>query len=378
MRVEILEEAVFGALNPQAIEKYLEAQNWKIFKRIEDEVSLWDNYNANGEKFRVLLPLNKSLQDFCQSMGRVVRILSVFENRSQLHILEDFSTLVIGDVVRLKSQDVLNSISGTLPIDDGVSLIQQSRDLVSAAACAAIEPKPVFPSRKPTQATDYVKKTRLAQTERGSYIIKLISPLPPKQLSLPEIKGPPPYERKVVNTLMKSLEALNSAATQVRKKGAFYFRPFQEIVSEGVSANLCEAIADPETTYRPIEISVTWSYALKSKEITPDKVSFSVGSMPYIVEAAKRFREENPEEVNLTGYITTLHREETQGDGEITLACLIDSRQCKVKIELNEQNYNIAIRAHKKGAKIFCQGTLERKGNFYILKKITDFHVLEW
>lgn len=380
MKVEILDDAVFGALNPQAIEKYLEVQGWKIFKQVDGEVSLWDSHNTDGKKFRILLPLNQELQDFCQSMGRVVKILSDFENRSQLQILEDFSTLAIGDVVRLKSQDILNRVDGTLPLDYGVSLVQQAYDLASAAACAAIEPKPVFPPRRPNQALDYVKGTRLAQTERGSYIIKIVSPLPPKQFSLPMMEAPIPYERQVVITLMKSLNALSLVATQIQKRGSFYFPPFQEIVSEGVSANLCEAIVATENNrpYRPLEISVSWSYAFRPTEQIPETVAFSLGVMPYIAEAARIFREENPEEVNLIGYVTTLHREKTQAEGEITLACLVDNSQRKVKIGLNEQNYNTAIHAHEQGLEVSCQGRLERKGYSYTLKNVINFHILTW
>jgi hypothetical protein len=179
---------------------------------------------------------------------------------------------------------------------------------------------------------------------------------------------------------MKSLDALHSVATQIQRRGSFHFPPFQEIVSEGVSANLCEAVASSENNqpYRPLEVSVTWSYALDSIEAMPKKVSFSLGVMPYIAEAARMFREENPEEVNLTGYVTTLHREEKQGEGEITLACLVDNRQRKVKMELSQKNYNIAIQAHEQGLEIFCQGRLERKGYSYKLKGITDFHILKW
>ena len=53
--------------------------------------------------------------------------------------------------------------------------MERARDLVLAAACAAITKRAYFATRKPTKATDYLSRVRMGQTERGSYVLTIRS-----------------------------------------------------------------------------------------------------------------------------------------------------------------------------------------------------------
>ncbi len=165
--MDILEDRIFDTLNPKDMERYLSNNKWKEVRRVPGELSIWDNIGETGRKFRVRLPLDNDLGDFAISMKKAVRTLSLFENRSQLEILEDFNTIAIGDVIRVKSEDIFNQTDSTLQLDDGIRLIRKARDMLSAAACAVVETKTVFPSRKPGMVSEFMKNIRLGQTERG-------------------------------------------------------------------------------------------------------------------------------------------------------------------------------------------------------------------
>ena len=110
-----------------------------------------------------------------------MRELETVEDRSQLDILRDLYNSGF-DVVRLAALSP-NSEDGTVRIEDGVQLFERARDILLAAACATVRPQPVFHSRKPQQATEYMRKARLGQTEHGSYVLTLLSPVAP-QLSV--------------------------------------------------------------------------------------------------------------------------------------------------------------------------------------------------
>jgi len=382
MKVDILDHNIFDSLNPQDLENYLINNNWDKAKTIHNEVSIWEN-NINGNKFRVWLPLNNNFADFSISIKRVIKTLSQLEDRSQLEILEDFYTVNIGDVVRVRSYDILNKADSTLEINDGLLLIKRAKDMLLSAACATIEPKPVFPSRKPIKVEDFAKKLRLGQTEHGSYIIKLISPITvveSNQHVIPEFPEKQPFERLSIITLMNSLNALKKVSEETFKRGRFYFEPFNEIVVEGVSANLCDAITglNEKTNYTPIEVGVSWSYIPIEKHIN-EKVEFPLEVMPYISEASRQFHEKNPEDnFVLEGNVTKLHREnQKKGNGIITVVCIIEGKKRRVKVELYENDYDIAIEAHKEGLEIYCSGQMIKEGNSFKLNNPSNFKLLQ-
>ncbi|MDM8551414.1 hypothetical protein QUF72_15115 [Desulfobacterales bacterium HSG2] len=380
MKVDILENRIFDTLNPKELERYLSNNRWKELKRVPGEVSIWDNNSERGKKFRIWLPLDNNLGDFAVSMKKVVRTLSLSENRSQLEILEDFNTITIGDVIRVKSEDIFNRTDSTLQLDDGIRLIQKAGDMLSAAACAAVETKTVFPSRKPGKVSEFMKNIRLGQTERDGYVVKLISPIvsQSEQLNFPDFPSESPFGRLATEKLMQSLSSLRDVALNTRKRGRFYFEPFQEIVSEGVSANLCDAVtdADDKSRYRPLGVSVSWSYIPLRKKVC-DRVDFPTDIMPYIGKAARLFREKNPEEFFLEGYVTRLHREEKHGNGIITVVCIADGKKRRVRIKLNKNDYNEAVEAHRNGFEIRCRGELIKEGNSFRLDNPFNFKVIQ-
>ncbi len=383
MKIEIVDHKIFNGLNPVDIEKYLRTTGWRLVRREDGDVSIWET-RLRDETFRIWLPLNRNYGDFAESMKRLVRTIAMVENRSQLALIEDLDTIGIGDVLRLRSFDEFNRGSTTLPLNDGLLLLNQGREMLNAAARSVIEKREVYPSRRPSQVSKYLRNLKLGQTEQGSYIVKLISPISDfalTQMVFPNIDMPVPFERKVVIGLMKSLNALNEAANETFKRGRFYFEVFREIVSEGVSANLCEAVTSTDSerkTYRPLEISVTWSYALENSLIqdAPQSIEISPNVMSYIEQAGRLFREKNPEEVTLTGYVIMLKRRLTVEPGEITLVTIIEGRQRNVRVKLDREMYGLALQAHENELKVSVDGELVKKGRLTFLEKPRNLQII--
>jgi hypothetical protein len=89
-----------------------------------------------------------------------------------------------------------------------VAFFAHARELMMAAACAAIEPRGVFATRWPAQATQYLDHARFEQTDHGSYVLTVVSPVPPRltarmqEEEANEVEEP--YERRVTTTLMRA------------------------------------------------------------------------------------------------------------------------------------------------------------------------------
>ncbi len=375
MKVEITDDKIFNALSPKDLRSYLLSKDWKCAKQVDKTFSIWE-LNAEGQKYRIWLPEDYNLGDFSHAMSRTIKTLAIAESRSQLELLEDIDTLTLGDVIRVRTFDPMNKTSSSLPFEYGVSVIQRAKSLVIAGACATVEKKALFPARKYSQVAEYSKTLRLGQTERGSFITKVISPIAIKQKQI-DID---PFERQSIITMLEALDALHYVANETIKRGRFYFESFEEVVSQGVSALLCDAVTGElnEQGYQQTEINVSWFYnELINKPSTKTHLLFDSNMMPYIKEASNKFYERNPEDFFAEGYIIALHREKQEGDGVITILNFDDfGKKRKIKIKLHEQDYNTAINAHKDGLPIECKGSIEKEGRSSIIDYPDNFHVV--
>jgi hypothetical protein len=68
-------------LNADAIQHYLEQQQWEQQRCEPDQHSVWSYRNNSGEEFVLLLPLNPELPDFADRMYDLARVLALVEQR---------------------------------------------------------------------------------------------------------------------------------------------------------------------------------------------------------------------------------------------------------------------------------------------------------
>jgi len=242
VKVIVTDTGALKTLEPLEMAAYLRAKGWRQEADLAGKGSLW-LLQKDGSEFDVTLPARRELGDYALRMAEVLRAVADAEGRSQADVMRDVQTTT-ADLIRVRAPS-RNAEDGTLPLDQAVTFVERSRDMMLAAACAAIDKRPVFAKRKAQQAMDYLSHVRMGQSERGSYVLTILSPVAPElrpaQQSLLPVEPEEPYERLVTRTLMVGLKALNAAARQAAADGKM--TPFQEAVGRGVSANLCDAVA---------------------------------------------------------------------------------------------------------------------------------------
>ena len=370
---DITDIDAISILSPQDIEHYLLQKNWKQVRLVAGNM-IFDKKTEDDETIRVWLPMENDIEeDFVLSLIKLIKTLSIYESRSQLEILEDFDLFSIGDVFRYQTSDVLARKSSSVPFSNGIKIIEQAKNiLVSGATVAASRHKnAVFGSRKPTKAMEYANSLRLGQTERGSYIVKIISPISreeetKEQNTLPHIELP--FERIALETAIRGAVALKETAQDIHKRGKFYIEPFNERIEDGLTAELCEAIVGKESNNKsPVNLSVSWSpmFDVQPSNNLPDRLEFPIHLFEYISEAAKIFRVKEPENVHIHGYVVKLHREKPSGSGDIVVLAEIQTGEYKglsrkLKIKLNEEDYSLAHKAHHEWLEVKCSGILAK------------------
>ena len=123
----------------------------------------------------MLLPTSPDVRDFTRRMAELVADLIEIEKRSSSDILTDL-TLAPFDVIKIRSPDADNY--GSVRLSAGVDLHEEASNIIVAAANAAASPLPrkSWRGRRPDEVNSYIDNVRLGQTQRGSFIVMLLSP----------------------------------------------------------------------------------------------------------------------------------------------------------------------------------------------------------
>ncbi len=377
MKVEIRDVEAVHAIRPMDAAMYLLAGGWTAPSDAQDgPAALFYRRAADRGEYEALLPLDATARDYALRMGDLLAVLAAVEKRSQSEIYSDLLTTT-ADVVRIRiAAPELND--GTLPIEEHAQIAQKARDMVLAAACAVTDKRPVWHKRKPQQAMDHVRRVRIGQSERGSYVVTVISRITPllhTQNKLFEDEAP--YERQVTQTLAQSLHALDRAAQQAALTQEM--AAFDKAIPQGVNANLCDAVVGlwgGDEIQRSLEFAFSWSPTRPVGREVVRKVTLSADRVPVIREAGKQMREREPlPDFDLRGPVVKLERAEGAAIGRITIMGLVDDRQARVTVELPEKDYNHAIRAHKEGMTVQLSGVLVKEGHGLVMRNPSEVAV---
>jgi len=376
MKATITDRGTLASLRPLEVADYLRATSWRKVREQEGRASYWLKAFSDGDEIEILLPLQRTLGDYPQRMGEVLAYLEMAEQRSQLEILSDLLTSR-ADVIRVRRQypDVAE---GTMPIDDAVSVFSSARDMMMAAACAAVECKPYYHARRFAEASRYVDGLRIGQTERGSYVVTIQSRVPPDLTLFDEdedVDVEEPFERRVTATLATAVEAVSAAATETR------IEAFERAVEHGVSANLLQALvglSEHGEDHSDVSLSFTWSRVRRPDEDLPNDVSLPADAMAVIGEAARVLRETSPrEDFELKGVVIRLDRDPDAQSGEVTILGPVEGELRKIRVELGPQPYHEAVHAHDDRLTVECYGELVKEGRSHRLRSARGFEITE-
>ena len=366
------------AVSVSEITSYLARHGWSAAAHDSEFADIWHR-EALENSPEVLVPTRADLTDYALRVGDLLRTLETWESRSPLDILRDWA-LASADVIRLR-RPTQDSMDESIVLHDGAALINQAMSLMTAAACAVIAPHAVVPSRRPPQALDYLRRVRMGQTEKGSYVLTIVSKVTP--LLTPGAPGllefmDEPFPRRVTRMLVRSLEALNWASEQTQATGDF--SSFTDRIDDGVSANLCDAIrgmVSREDFEAEIGVLVTWSSAPPSPPGGSPAFQFKPSQAPLLLEASEHLRRWEPQQGALiTGVIVGLHRQEGQWDGRVTVACVIEGSVRQLQVPLPGADYQLAVDAHGDQKQVIFRADIQRLGRSYRASNISEFKVI--
>ena len=356
MQATIHDREALKAISPAALAAYARSAGWQQ----GEAYRMHSHIYAGHDRPEIIVPRTHHLGDYATVVSMLIKVFAQVADQDELTI---YRSLVTGDrdVVRVR---VTAADDGSLELNQGVDLIGGARDLILSAACSVTKPgQKVYRAGANQEAKDLVEQMRLGQTDQGSFVITVLTPVVPPQLQqepLPNSEDrDAPIQRKMTRHL---LEALQAARESTERAAAGDGNAFARTMEKGVSANLCDALVRLIRPFSNLDVGVSWART-RPAPLPEATVRFGKADSPILEEAARLFRERAPREgVHLPGFVQLLRRPETEDDGIIHLTTHIDGQSQAVRAVLEQSDYGRALQAHKDKAMVVLTGDLERQG----------------
>lgn len=360
---------------PRLVHAYLGAQGWAQVRPYGDMGNVYASADRSEE---ALVPAAAHFADYAIRLNEIIAILSRVENRDGRAILRDI-TLTGYDLLRVRLPEAAED--GSVSIDAGVTLFREAQNLLLAAACAAVRPQGFFRAGRNQQASDYMRRVRLGQTEQGSFVANLLSPVPPildaGQRTLFDTAPEEPFERQVTRKLASSLDSTREAIAAVNQGKDI--QAFEQKIPQGISANLCDAITALLSVEngKMLDISISWAAIRDAKE-SRAQVQFEASDLSILREASRTLkdRQERPDE-RIEGYVVSLARQQSKRQGHVTIKAVIDGALRSVRADFSPADYGRITDAHNRRLAVSLEGDLRREGQRWTLCNPRDLVISE-
>ncbi|MFE0147339.1 hypothetical protein ACFWY5_09350 [Nonomuraea sp. NPDC059007] len=332
------------------IGSYLAAAGWARQAQVWRGATVW----VHEGDHEILLPGADGLGDGARRIREILNLLARVEGRAREEIASDIAA-PMADVQWYRAPVV--PLDGQFALLDAVTALTGAQSVLSAAARAALTgPRPVFEGAAPKEVRDLLARVRVGPIVPTGDLLTVRIPLDGYET------GDPLLARRTLFLLQRAAVLLQEAAATVRRNGDISV--FDDLVRDGVSADLCLALArfagtDPGTRF---EVGFRWARAVPS-EVPARTVVFEAETGTLLRRVAHRLRRLRRDTASVTGLIGTLFdnggqdRFRVHVHGEVTIQHGDPRRSIWVRLP-DEAAYDVAVEAHRNRTPVRAHGTL--------------------
>jgi hypothetical protein len=218
---------------------------------------------------------------------------------------------------------------------------------------------------------------RLAHTTAASFVFHIELPL--GDVEAHNASGLEPINRRAINRIMVGLstaELANSISSEAL---------IIENSDVGLDGNLCETFAKicDELDDFELELSINWSSQLEANPLVPVSTRLTKQTGVVLRHAASQVKRIAEEDLDVVGgVIATLdpgrYTPDIESPKGVQFAFEYLPGQVRtVLIELNNADYEDALRAHANRRLVNVKGRLNKSGKNWFIDNVTQFHVLD-
>ncbi|MFI0417949.1 hypothetical protein [Spongiactinospora sp. 9N601] len=302
----------------------------------------------------IFVPGTDDLADGPRRVREILALLARLEGRSREEIASDIGA-PMADVQWYRSP--IFPADGRLGLGDAAVAFESAQAALTAAARAVLAPgRPVFAGAPPREVRELLARVRVGPIVPSTDVLTIRVPL-----ERDEADGIP-LARRTLILLQRAMVLLRDAVSQVHETRDMDV--FDGIVRDGVSADLCAALArmagsDPEGR---MEAGFRWARAAPS-EVPVRTVVFEPGTKAVLSRAAHRFHRLHSENASVTGRIVMLGDDGDRDRFRVQIrgepAAGEDQARRLIWVRLpGEAAYDMAVAAHRSGTLVRAEGTL--------------------
>jgi hypothetical protein len=338
---------VTGELSATDITGYLGTSGWIRQPESSRTASVWV-YQGEHE---VIVPELDGFADGPRRVRELVRVLARIEGRPQELVAADIGT-PRADLQWYRASSI--ALDGQIGLVETVTALTGARDVLLAAARAAhVGPQAVFHGTAPAPVRELLQAVRVGPIIAAEETILVRVPL--------DGPGDPPLGRRALLLLRRVLPLLSDATRDaIRTKD---FGTFDEITADGVSAELCGALAQLSGPGAGVGFEIGFRWA---RDVPTDAVAgmivFEPGSGKVLRTARHRLLRLQQRRASVTGLVRTLShgggtRFRAQVQGPVIVGETAARRSVWVRLP-DEATYERAVSAHLNGFAVHAHGTL--------------------
>jgi len=373
--------------NPAEIVAYLRSRGWAVVDDgYQGRAAMWA-IACDGERdeAEVLVPMSHDSPDFDRVFARLLKTVAQLEQRSSHQVASDIRETSVDAIsyrVVLREEH-----STSIPLSLSPLVFRSAYEATIAAANAASRVRSSYGTWT-AEVREFAQRARVAQTEPGSYVVRILCPVTPLPGSQIRTDEEPPFDRRVTQTLHSALTAACDAAK--RTITTTKISEFDSTIESGVSSNLCAALgllSKGDHGSVSLDVGMKWADLPGLTIPSSGRIFFGPDTLEVLQTAASHLRtleDEHYENTTVIGNITECQKEPKASVGSVTLRGVDflshgdEPRKIKVKMDLARDDYNVAAHAHSESGLVTVVGTVRHVGQRWWMENITSIRRIEF
>lgn len=373
----------FEVPKPTRLQSLLMRAQWERTDGVAGAYEIWTYPEPGGGRGGgVFVPLDHTKEDYEILHERAYESLRSYIDPGSLARIEaqlDLENRL--DLVPLSWARGTDTTPGTIPWLDGQDLHGAVTRQLMAAAKATIEPRAQFGRANSYVAQDFLSRAILAPSGVGSYVVTALTPVhqpvfasPPSEPKLGQKDRPRVSVEAiaVVRTLDTALSAVESALAENATQDSI--SAIVESVQQGVSHELVTALAD---FVGGVESTVSLPRYAWAPGALPHEYDFKPADVHVLSDAGRILANKvEPTRATVSGIVTLMAHEPDSVEREIRIFTTSRGEVRRVRMQLPEDMYSLALDAHKSDALVRVVGDLQKIGKFWHMDFPASFTVL--
>lgn len=371
MKEHIVYKDYIDKLNANSICTYLRCHGWTEICSLKSGAIR--QFEKEGVEDSILIPMSSAFSDYYKVFLESLDLLSSSEQSSLLTLLNKLTNPSC-DLMKWRISDS-DTFKGSIPFEAMINNIDIIRDLLSASYLDIKSPS-VYHKKATTKDVErQISQYKFGQTEIGSYILNILSPLGNYQYEMfdPNVAELPMNRRiniKLLNSIDKIQKSIDEGSSELN----------DEVQAQRISVNFLSALSNLYAENKDASVSITadWNTDVPNIEgatVIPS-VILNPRNIDKVVEIAELNTPKDEQNVPTTFFGKII---DIGGEAELTKRSNInvkiatignEGRKITVQAELDWLTYfEVAEYAFEYAKDVKLSGLLNKTGN---TKKLSD------